>query len=420
MQTAPSVTAPSSPNPTSATSTVATTTPTQVQTPTTPRATRRPRGRRLSAADRARVDEALRDGRRLTRGGQHAEALARFDAALAIDRGAWRLECEAAFVAWRAENVEAADLHLRNAMNGMPPGFVPEPQRVPTAMCLFNAGLVHEARGRTEAAREMWEESLRLRPNDTVAARLAALPPAVDERRSWETMPATTPIAEIVAAMRTDFATHGLAGFEAGDVAAEDLDLEVEHLGAAPGLEVDRIHGSIFLGTAGGNQLIEALVVSGAGERRVALLGQAFNAGVAISTTDLHVHLALEDVVPGGQPELVAHLDELGGSVADGSECWGEAGHLLLCSVDTGALACVAVHVRSIYGAAGDDDEVVTEGYCRVARFEGGRVGFEPCTDVTSSNTAAFIEGTHELRALLARGDLAWPDTWSPMEPIGS
>jgi hypothetical protein len=366
-----------------------------------------------------RVEEALREGRRLTREGQHTDALARFQEALAIDRGAWRVACEAGFVAWRAENLEAADRLVRDAMNGMPPGFVPEAQRVPTAMCLFNAGLVRQARGEPEAARDMWAESLRLRDNATVRARLAALPPAEDRRRPWERMPATVTIDEIVSAMRTDFVANGLAGFEGGDLTPDALVLEVEHLGAAPGLEVDRIHGTSYIDEGGGSQVVEALVVTGGGARRVALLGQSYNAGVAISTTDLHFQMELTDVLPGGQPELVARVGAFGGSVAEGSESWGDEGVLLVCSIDEGALACFSVPVRSTYGESVEEDETVTEGYCREATFEGGRVSFSACSDPTSTSPA-FIDGTHELRALLSRGELRWPDTWTPLEPVGS
>jgi hypothetical protein len=77
-------------------------------------------------ADRARDDEELREGRRLKRGGQHAEARSHFEAALALDRSAWRVECEAGFVAWRAEDFEAADRHVRGAMNGIPLASFPK------------------------------------------------------------------------------------------------------------------------------------------------------------------------------------------------------------------------------------------------------------------------------------------------------
>lgn len=390
-----------------------------VAAPGPSRRSRPPSGPRLSAADRARVGEVLRDARRLTREGEHAEALTRFEEALAIDRGAWRVECEAAFVAWRAENLDSADTHLRSAMNGIPPGFVPEALRVPTAMCLYNAGLIADARGNAEAARDMWEESLRLRPNDTVRGRLLALPADTEGLRPWQTLPFATPIEEIVAAMRSDFAAEGLAGFEAGTRSASEIPLEVQTLGSAAGIEVHRIHAD-FPVDGLGDQIIEALVVRGAGSLRAALLGQSYNAGRAISTTTVRIEPRFEDVLPGGQPEFVAQVNDMGGSVADGAECWGETHHLIVCSVDSAELRCFSVPYEetSIYSDESDEEPEV-EGFCWTPLFQSGQVNFERCEDFAGT-APPFIQGTHDLSMLLDRGDIRWPDTWSPLEPVGS
>lgn len=368
------------------------------------------------------MDEALREGRRLTRAGQHAEALARFEAALAIDATSWRVQCEAAFVAWRAEDDEAADAHLERAMNGMPPGFVAEEQRAPKAMCLFNAGLVYEAHGQTDDARAAWQESVRLRPNATVEARLAALGPADDELPAWRTMPASAPIAEIVAAMRADFAENGLAGFEGGELDADAITLEPQALGGAPSLEAHVIRGDFGV-PAGGEQLVSALVVRAGDVQRVALLGQAYSAGMDASSTQLDVTPSLEDVLPGGQPELVVRVRSWGGSIGY-VECWGSDRHVILCTTDLGALECISFPFASLSacGESENDEEsedLPVEGYCREPRFENGSVVLERCREDAGGATP-FIEGTHALRALLSRGELRWPDAWTPLEPVGS
>lgn len=374
-------------------------------------------GPRLSRADRARVDALLAEARRLSAAGQHAEALAQLESALAIDRGAWRVACEAGYVAWRADDLAAAERHVREAMNAMPPGFVPDAARAPTAMCLFNAGLVAEAGGHTDDARAMWEESLRLRENATVRARLAALPPVVESHRPWETMPPSASIDELVLAMRTDFASTGLAGFGPGTRESDDIPLDATAIaGGGDALSAYRVHAS-FPASDGG-QLVEALVVRGAGGQRVALLAQAYDAGQSESSTSIDFVARFDDVLPGGAPELVVELATWGGS----TDAWGTTRHVLVCSVDLGALACIALPTAETSGASSEDegaDEV--EGFCRSVAFGEGQVTFGPCpADAGAAREPAFIDGTHPLRSLLERGDLAWPEAWSPVEPIGS
>lgn len=398
------------PSPSATTTTVA---PTTAPTPTT--AAHRPRGRRLSAADRARITEALREGRRLTRAGQHAESLVRFEEALAIDASPWRVQCEAAFVAWRAENNEASDAHLRRAMNGIPPGFVPEAQRVPMGMCLFNAGLVYEAHGDTDRARGSWQESLRLRPSAAVEARLAALPPVEESAPAWQRMPASTPMPELIASMRTLFHTEGLAGFEAGELQESAITLLDHALGQAPGLEAHHIVGR-FAVPAGGEQLIQALVVRAGDVQRAMLLGQAYSAGMDSSTTELDATPRLEDVLPGGQPELVVSVTSWGGS----TDCWGSERHLILCTSDLGALQCITMRLAELSACIeGEGEEESTEGYCREVRFEGGAARFEGCRE-GGGQEPPFIDGTYPLAMLFSRGDLRWPDVWRPLEPVGS
>lgn len=54
------------------------------------------------------------------------------------------------------------------------------------------------------------------------------------------------------------------------------------------------------------------------------------------STAELEATPRLEDVLPGGQPELVVGVTSWGGSI----DCWGSERHLILCTTDLGALQC--------------------------------------------------------------------------------
>ena len=130
----------------------------------------------IAAEDRAKLLAAvphIREGQRLGRAGSYAAALAAFERALAEapdDPGAL---CEAGWQAFRLERLDRArELLERGARLS----------RIPSrrAACLYNLGRVHEGRGEVAKARARYAESLRLRPNDVVAERLAGLS-AADE-----------------------------------------------------------------------------------------------------------------------------------------------------------------------------------------------------------------------------------------------
>jgi tetratricopeptide (TPR) repeat protein len=121
---------------------------------------------------------ALREGLRAAREAASAQhwddATARFTALLHDHPELVRLRCEAGFAAFRAGHLDDAERLVSDAIAGWP--SPPRARdRVSLAMCLYNRGLVAEARGDHGAAAEAWRRSIALRPNATVAQRLAAL-----------------------------------------------------------------------------------------------------------------------------------------------------------------------------------------------------------------------------------------------------
>lgn len=141
--------------------------------PTEPEATgvRRRSQADLSEEERAHIRAAwthIREGRRLGRAGDHAESLEAFEHALAEMPELPAALCEAGWQAFHLESharaIEALKLGARLA-------------RVPNrrAACLYNLGRVLEAESSIDAAAESYRASLAIRPNDTVAERLASL-----------------------------------------------------------------------------------------------------------------------------------------------------------------------------------------------------------------------------------------------------
>ncbi len=108
-----------------------------------PRAPRR----EVDPAVGPQVRRLVRDGRRLSRRGNHRAGLVKLKEALALNPGSARLRCETGFVAFHAEQLEEAERFVSEALGQLPaPERVSEHLRVPLAMCLFNAGLVFSAR----------------------------------------------------------------------------------------------------------------------------------------------------------------------------------------------------------------------------------------------------------------------------------
>lgn len=174
-----------------------------------------PRPTDLTAAQARERIRLLREGRQAARAEDWPTALSRFEALLRASPRAPRLACEAGFVAHRADRAELAarwiDLALRTFGE---PARIDPALRVPLAMCLYNSGLVHEARGDLGAARADYEASLALRPNATVTRRRDALASAPVPRGDGATARNVEGIAVRTRATTTLVATSDPARLE--------------------------------------------------------------------------------------------------------------------------------------------------------------------------------------------------------------
>lgn len=116
--------------------------------------------------------QALRDldaGRRLSRAKEWSAALAAFDRALAVMPDDARVLSEVGWAAFQANELTRAEAANARALANANEPLVRAP-------ILYNAGRVAEARGRPDAARKAYRESLALRDNAEVKKRLAGLP----------------------------------------------------------------------------------------------------------------------------------------------------------------------------------------------------------------------------------------------------
>lgn len=401
--------------------------------------------RTLDDATRTRLRTAIRDGRRAARDGRFADAVAAFESAVEIDPASARVRCEAAFVAFQNGELARADAHVRIALAATPPSDrVDDELRVPTAMCLYNAGLIHEARDRLPEAREAFRRSLALRPNETVRGRLADVerrmdPMDVDEDDGALSFPLATSFDDIARSLRDELCATGGGGFSPGYVACDDIQVRIERAGESTGIEAAAISLSVQV-PAGGEQLETALAVRGAGALLVGRTAEGYSPGIAGMSASCQLTLELRDVLPGGSPELLAtHMGEAHDS--DMGTC-DERGYYqggrIACSIDDGTLRCIALPTSSVsfedhtpcndtWDADGDDDydeelagdEAVhtEEGYSLVLTLESGRAVFARRPDSRATGVPPLI-GERTILDLLRRSDLAWPGTMRPVELV--
>lgn len=368
----------------------------------------------ITRAQRRELRNAIRAGRTKTRARDHVGALADFQRALAIDGASARLRCEAGFVAYRAGQLDEAERWIQLAL-GRLPNDPPDALKVPVAMCLFNAGLVYEAKGRTADAREVWTRSLALRPNAAVQRRLDALG-AVEA----EAPVALTGSFEAIARrLRDAYCEDGGAGFTREDLESCDRIEERVRMptGAASGeLEARLIeHSVIVLGAD-----VNVTLVLKAGERvRAVPIVSLYSPGAMGMSADFEVQrFELVDVIPGGAPEVVLQARRMQND-EDMGVCERNGGaeqQAWVCGLVDEALRCAALPMEATSyferdeGCCEEDDECEpptseTAGYRYVVAFEGGDAVVTRGPALTET---AFTEeplegwiGRHSLAAML-------------------
>ncbi len=301
----------------------------------------------ITAAQRASLRQAISAGRRAARQGDFAAADARFREAVEIDRYGSRTRCEAGYIAFRAGEVERARQWIDQALASMPAN-PPEPIRVPRAMCLYNAGLVYEAQGRTEDARRAWTQSIALRPNATVQGRLDALGEAPTAEESSVSLNASVGFGAHRDVIRDFWCAEGSDGFTGEDLESCS-DIEVSHrspTGTAAGLEAEIVELSV---TTWGESEGVFLVVRAGGAVKAYRLADTYNPGAGGITADYRVDARYENLLRGGSTELLVQLNH-GMNDEDMGVCE-RSGYTttstILCSADGGQLRCSQVTTKS-------------------------------------------------------------------------
>ena len=132
---------------------------------------------RLTAAQGETLRAEIAAARRLA--DNPDRALAAFERLIEAHPTNAQLHCEAGFLAHRIGNDDrghrlvATGIRLFGDVS-----VIPAELHDSVAMCLYNQGVIAQAKGRASDARASFRQSLALRPNDTVERRLAALPEA--------------------------------------------------------------------------------------------------------------------------------------------------------------------------------------------------------------------------------------------------
>jgi hypothetical protein len=370
-------------------------------TPSTNAVAAEPTRPTITPAQRRELRAAIREGRTKTRARDHVAALVDFRRALAIDGASARLRCEAGFVAFRAGELDEAERWIQLAL-GRLPNDPPDALKVPVAMCLFNAGLVYEAKGRKADAREVWTRSLALRQNAAVQRRLEGLG-AVEETTS---VALTGSFEAIARRLRDTYCEEGAAGFTREDL--QSCDQIEEHVRTPTGttsaaLEARLIeHSVIVLGAD-----VNVTLVLKAGDRaRAVPIASLYSPGSMGMSADYEVQrFELVDVIPGGAPEVVLQVrqnendEDMGVCERNG----GTDQRTWVCGLVDDALRCAALPIEAVRYFERD------EGCC-----EEGDECEPPVSETTGYRYAVAFEGGH---AVVTRGPASTETTFTE-EPL--
>lgn len=313
----------------------------------------------LDPATRAQLRELLRTGRAAVHAEHYDDALTAFEEIVTLDPQNRRLRCEAGYVAYRAGHADRARTLIEAALAGMSDtSRVPEPLRVQTAQCLYNAGLVREAGGDLAGARTAWTGSLALRPNATVQAHLDALPEAAPAPRvlSLGLARGATDAevdAAIVRRLTADADAEAWGDSDASDFA--DTPIASVAITADPGITVPP--GVAVVQILQARQQVGAVIVHAADQVTALVVFDLDVGGVAGVMNDAQVASArATDLVSGGAPELVLEIEE-DDEDQDMAGCIQYASHArrrVVCSLGA-APACAALDTWSESSESCDD-----------------------------------------------------------------
>lgn len=141
----------------------------------------------ITKEQRAEYHAHLEQGRKLSKAGDWAEAIEELEAALEVIPGDDRVMGELSWAAFSSgDHAKAREMGRAAALAATKPKV--------KAAALYNLGRAEEASGRLAEAKAAYAESIKLRPNKTVADRLAAVGKSVPAEA--ETFPCATPQTE--------------------------------------------------------------------------------------------------------------------------------------------------------------------------------------------------------------------------------
>lgn len=189
-----------------------------------------------------------------------------------------------------------------------------------------------------------------------------------------------------------------------------------------------------------GGQIWSVLAVRGAGETRVATLASGWAPGVGGHSAEGATSVEARDLVPGGAPEIVATFSGVAGDSDMGScdHVGFEVTVHVLCSVDSGALACVSFPSRSMHveehtlcgdvsDADGDGDreeplrgEVETRrrrGFELAVELSEGAVRLTPTPEWPASEEPP-VSGVVPIAELFGRAGMAWTASSTPVRVL--
>lgn len=243
-------------------------------------------------------------GRRLSRAGQHAEAIAAFQIALEAMPGHPVAQGELGFAALGAGDLPLAERASRDSARGA----IDPKQR---AASLYNLGQALERQGKRDEAARAYVESLALRPHPSVEARLASLglPPAPAGTAAPAVVAsAGASLADACRALEAQFRSE--AGEGAGVPRCDPATARVvDGSGALPSVAVLSLL-VVDPRTNGEDGFMHLAIRTATEWSLVGKVGEWISPGaLGMSGACETRELTVRDLVTGGDPEVVADVE---------------------------------------------------------------------------------------------------------------